>query len=163
MWPVLSDHSSMVQRCRHHARNSAASLRRETAPDSDVMVLRGGPDSIDKLRQHARRTARAWSLDGHALLGISVFCALDDIGPASLDGLLTGRLCTYGRIHICAAGALRALGAELLPTGQRPHFTVHLGDDDDRQLAELLACFGAAQDNRPDTPGRLRRRGRPGR
>jgi hypothetical protein len=27
------------------------------------VVVRGGRDSIDKLRRHARRTARAWALD----------------------------------------------------------------------------------------------------
>ena len=40
------------------------------------MVVRGGRDSPDKLRGHAQRTARAWSLDGQPLLGISVFAVL---------------------------------------------------------------------------------------
>jgi len=33
---------------------------------------RGGPDTPDKLARHARRTARAWPIDGQPLLGISV-------------------------------------------------------------------------------------------
>ncbi|MGH9001128.1 MAG: hypothetical protein ACRDY7_17255, partial [Acidimicrobiia bacterium] len=74
-------------------------IRAEPPPGGDVAVLRGGPDSVGKLQTHARRTRRAWSLDGQPIWGISVFCALDDLGSASLDGLLAGRLGTYRRIH----------------------------------------------------------------
>ena len=58
------------------------SLRNEAAPDDGIVVVRGGPSSIEKLLTHARRTHAAFVLDGNPLWGISVFCALDDIGPA---------------------------------------------------------------------------------
>ncbi len=56
-------------------------LRGEAVPDDRIVVVRGGPTSIEKLAAHAARTHGAFVLDGHPLLGISVFCALDDIGP----------------------------------------------------------------------------------
>ena len=57
-------------------------LRPERVPDDAVIVVRGGPNSIARLTQHALRTARFWDLDGEPLFGVSVLCALDDVGPA---------------------------------------------------------------------------------
>ncbi|MGH9185595.1 MAG: hypothetical protein ACRD0U_07255, partial [Acidimicrobiales bacterium] len=63
-------------------------LRDEEPPPNGVVVVRGGPNSIERLLEHAQRTADAYTLDGDPLLGVSVFCALDDVGPGSLDALL---------------------------------------------------------------------------
>jgi len=52
-------------------------LRGEPPPASATLLVRGGPDSAEKLRRHAERTARAWALDGRPLFGISVFAVLD--------------------------------------------------------------------------------------
>lgn len=41
-----------------------ALLRRERVPEGATIVVRGESDTRDKLRRHAGRTARAWSLDG---------------------------------------------------------------------------------------------------
>lgn len=113
-----------------------------------------------KLQTHARRTARAWCLDGAPLFGISVFCALDDIGPASLHGLLNGRLRTYRCVHQCPVSALRLIGVDLLPTGHRPHFTAVIASDGESELRRLLACLGQPRENRLRTlPGRGRRGG----
>jgi hypothetical protein len=46
----------------------------------------------------------------------------------------------------------------LLPTGQRPHFTVRLHRADDHELGELLEALGAVQPN-PAYPGSLTWRG----
>jgi hypothetical protein len=62
-------------------------LRDEGPPDDAIVVIRGGPDTVAKLASHARRTHDAYVLDGAPLWGIFVYCALDDVGPASLDGL----------------------------------------------------------------------------
>ena len=62
-------------------------LRDEQTPAAARLLVRGGPDTADKLRLHAERTARAWALDGQPLLGISVFAVLD----MSLDDLLRRR------------------------------------------------------------------------
>jgi hypothetical protein len=75
-----------------------------------------GPDTRDKLARHAHRTARAWSLDGRPLLGISVFTVLD----IPLDELLSARFATYRMIHMATAARLLDRGFELLPTRPAP-------------------------------------------
>ena len=83
-------------------------------PLSEATVLvRGGPDTEDKLALNAHRTARAWSFDGQPLLGISVFAVLD----ISLGELLSARFATYRMIHLPTAARLLDRGFELLPTG----------------------------------------------
>jgi hypothetical protein len=122
-------------------------LRNDPAPPDAVTVVRGGPDSVEKLRGHARRTSRAWCLDGLPLYGVSVFCALDDVGPASLLGLLSARLMTYRVVHLTTVAALTGAGFSLLATGRRPHYTVALHSDRDDDLRRLLDRLGAPQDN----------------
>ncbi len=82
-----------------------------------------GPTTLAKLAQHAQRTHDAYVLDGQTLWGVSVFCALDDIGPSSLTALLR-RFASYRAVHLARAGQLRHEGFELLPSFRRPHFTV---------------------------------------
>ena len=118
-------------------------LRAEQSLAGATMVVRGGRDTIDKLRGHALRTARAWSLDGQPLLGISVFAVLG----MSLDVLLRRRFTNFRAIYLPAVGQLGEHGFELLATGQRPHFSVRLRRADDRELAELLAALGPARPN----------------
>lgn len=110
-----------------------------------MVVVRGGPDSVAKLAAHAARTARAYALDGVPALGISVFAALDDIGAASLDGILAGKLSTYRVVHLVTAGDLQATGFTLLPTFGRPHMTLLLKSVD--QVEQLLDVLGAARPN----------------
>jgi len=110
-----------------------------------TLVVRGGRDTPDKLRGHVSGTAHAWSLDGQPLLGISVFAVLGE----PLDDLLRRRFATFSTIYLPTAGRLAEHGFELLPTAQRPHFTVRLHRADDQELVHLL---GAAQPN-PTHPG----------
>ena len=117
-------------------------LRDERPQSDDVVVVRGGPDTLAKLAVHARRTRRAFSLDGEPLLGVSVFCALDEIGPASLSGILAGRMATYRMVHTPTVGRLTEAGFELLATFGRPHYTVRLARDDNDEFARLLAALG---------------------
>lgn len=91
---------------------------------------------------------RAWSLDGQPLLGISVFAVLGE----PLDDLLRRRFATFRTIYLPTAGRLAEYGFELLPTAQRPHFTVRLHRADDQELVHLLEALGAAQPN-PAYPG----------
>ena len=85
-------------------------LRAEPPLSETAVLVRGGPDTGDKLARHAGRTARAWSLDGQPLLGISAFAVLD----LPLDELLSARFATYRVIHLPAAAALldRGLGRQ---------------------------------------------------
>jgi len=134
-----------------------ATLRAEPVPPTATVIVRGGPDSIAKLSAHAARTARAYVLDGVPALGISVFAALDDIGAASLDGILAGRLSTYRVIHLGTIGDLQEAGFTLLPTFGRPHMTLLLKSVD--QLESLLDLLGPARPNPHygETTGRRRR------
>jgi len=75
-----------------------------------------------------------------------VFCALDDIGPSSLEGLLR-RFASYGVVHLPRAGTLRLAGLELLPSFSRPHFTVRLARNEPEDLGGLLQALGAAERN----------------
>ncbi len=120
-------------------------VRLEAAPAEATVVVRGGPDSVAKLQAHAQRTARAFALDGVPALGLSVFAALDDIGAASLDGILAARLSTYRVVHLATAGDVLAAGFSLLPTFARPHLTLLLETLD--QVGPLLDLLGPAQPN----------------
>jgi hypothetical protein len=84
-------------------------------------------------------------LDGQPVLGVSVFAALDDIGPASLDGLLGGKLFTYRVVHLVTAGAVEDAGFSLLPTFGRPHMT--LVPVTPGRAADLLTVLGRPEPN----------------
>lgn len=90
-----------------------------------------------------QRTARAWSLDGQPLLGISVFAVLD----LPLDALLRRRFATFRTIYLPTAGDLTRYGFDLLATALRPHFTVRLHSADDQELGRLLEAIGPPQPN----------------
>ncbi len=121
-------------------------LRDERVPDDSVVVVRGGPTTLGKLTDHAHRTHDAFVLDGQPLWGVSVFCALDDIGPSSLEGLLQ-RFASYRAVHLPRAGQLRAAQFELLPSFGRPHFTVRVTKDAPEELGRLLDALGTAERN----------------
>jgi hypothetical protein len=132
-------------------------VRAEPIPGRATLLVRGGPDSAAKLETHAERVRRAFVLDGASVLGISVFAALDDIGPASLDEILAGKLPTYRVVHLVAAGRLIEAGFGVLPTFGRPHVTLRLHDLD--QVKVLLELLGPAQANPRYGGMRRRRRG----
>lgn len=110
-------------------------------------MIRGGPDMVAKLATHARRTCRAYSLDGQPLYGVSVFLALDDIGPASLTGLLGDRMSTYRLVHTPTVAFLQHAGFPLVPTFRRPHYTLRLGGDTQEELRLLLDALGPPEVN----------------
>ena len=93
-----------------------ALLRDEQAPGNATIVVRGGCDTRAKLRRHVERTARAWSLDGRPLLGISVFAVLD----APLEELLRERFANFRSVYLLTVAGLTRCGFQLLANGQRP-------------------------------------------
>jgi hypothetical protein len=122
-------------------------LRDERPPDDSIVVVRGGPDTLAKLAVYARRMHDAYVLDSEPLWGISVYCALDDVGAASLDGLLR-RFATYRVVHLPRAGQLRRAGFQLLPSFGRPHYTIRLEDGGQAGLARLLDALGPTDANK---------------
>lgn len=131
-------------------------VRTELAP-SETLLARGGPDTAAKLRTHAERVGRAFVLDNAPVLGISVFAALDDVGPSSLDGLLTRRLATYRVVHLVSIGCLAEAGFSVVPTFGRPHMTVLLDSLD--QADRLFDLLGQPQTNPGYGEKRRQRRG----
>lgn len=119
-------------------------LRAEQPLPATTIVVRGGRDTVDKLRSHALRTARAWSLDGLPLLGISVFA----VQGIALDELLARRFATFRTVYLPTAGQLGERGLELLATGLAPHYTIRLGRADDNELGEALAALGPPKPTR---------------
>lgn len=118
-------------------------LRAEKAPPGTTVVVRGGIDTREKLRRHAQRTARAWSMDGKPLLGISVFAVLG----SPLEELLRSRFARFRKVYLPTVARLARHGFDLLPTGKRPHFTVRLRRGDDSELDQLKFALGAPQPN----------------
>ena len=130
-------------------------LRDEQPPGDVIVVVRGGPDTAAKLQRYAARTAAVWNLDGEPFYGVSVFCALDEIGPASLDAILLDKH-SYKVVYLTTVKALADTGFELLATGTRPHFTIRVRPLP-AELARLLAVFGEKRENprnEPKTGGR---------
>ena len=122
-------------------------IRTELLDLDRVIVVRDGPNTVAKLRDHARRTYRAFSLDGQPVFGISVFCALDAAGEASLNGLLAGRLSTFRKVHLPRASDLVGAGFDLIPTFRRPHFTLLIDGVFEAQLIHLRSVLGPPRDN----------------
>jgi hypothetical protein len=85
-------------------------------------------------------------LDGLDVYGISVFVALDDVGPASQRGLLTGKLVSYPLVYTPTVGELVDAGFDLLATFGRPHFTVVVASPAD--APRLLTALGPLRPNR---------------
>ena len=92
------------------------------------------------------------------MLGISVFCALDDVGPASMDTVLAQKLGTYQWVHLVSAGAVREAGFTLLPTFLRPHYTLVLADFD--AVEPLMRLLGSVESNPSYRQGQRRTRRR---
>jgi hypothetical protein len=120
---------------------SGTSLFRQTP----LSWVRGGPDAVEKLIAHAERVRRAFVLDGEPVLGISVFAVLDDVGPASLDAILSNKLASYRIVHVVPLRDLSAARFSVLPTFGRPHMTVVLNRLDHAQ--SLLAALGPGRQN----------------
>lgn len=122
-------------------------MRAERPPSAATLVIRGGRDTPDKLRTHAQRTARAWSLDGQPFLGISVFISVFAVLDTPLDELLRRRFTSFRIIYLPTVARLTEHGFGLLATGQRPRFTIHLHRADDDELTHLLTALGDLQPN----------------
>jgi hypothetical protein len=81
-------------------------------------------------------------LEGSEVWGISVFVALDDVGPTSYAELLRNRLKGYPLVYTPTVSDLTDAGFRLIPTFRRPHYTVLMSSLDDadrlhRSLGEL--------------------------
>ena len=62
-----------------------------------------------------------------------------------LEDLLRQRFANFRAIYLPTAARLAGHGFELLPTGQRPHFTIRLRRASDAELDRLLDCGGVVR------------------
>lgn len=134
-----------------------SNVRSESLGSDDVIVIRGGPDTAEKVLGHARRLHAVYVLDGLPVFGVSVVAALDDLGPASLDRLLADRMASYRSVYLPRAGSLIDAGFELLPTFGRPHFTALFESNTPQVIERFLNALGPEHAN-PYHGGRRPRR-----
>ncbi len=104
----------------------------DSLDDADIVVVRGGELDEDVLRDDARRYHVIYGT-----FGISVFAARD----ITVDELAQEPpLVRFPVLTLMRAGAIRAAGFRLEPTGRNPrHFTVAF-DDLDGGIVRLGRC-----------------------
>lgn len=105
---------------------------------------------------HARRANERLRYGDAEIYGISVFAAVDEVGDASLDGLLSGRLGTHRLVHLSSARILAESGFRLMLTFNRPHFTVVLDSVHESVVRRLHRALGPARANPYHVPTRRR-------
>jgi hypothetical protein len=115
-----------------------ALLRAEQPPAETTLVVRGGRDTVEKLHVHAERMARAWSLGGKPLLGISMFAALG----MPLEVLLRRRFSSFRTIYLPTAGDLGGHAFELLVTAPEDRMWPYRLSAADRRGGQ--ACYAFA-------------------
>lgn len=135
-------------------RDLAAVLRSGELIGSDVVLVRGGVDTPEKLRAHAEDMARRFVWRGEPATGVSAFGApLENVHEVLAD-----KLTSYPHYRLVHVAALRHAGFEVLPTFRSPHVTILLPDVEAATLAALLDTFGAVRDNLEYRRRRNRRR-----
>jgi hypothetical protein len=105
-----------------------------TVPQGATIVVRGGSDTVQKLRSHAERTARAWSLDGRPLFGISVFAVLD----MPLEDLLRKRFTNFRSIHLHTGYVWTFLDEARDPSQISPGAIVIAGDEETAVVCQVI-------------------------
>ena len=118
---------------------------RDGPPPGDlVVVVRGGPLTVEKFVQHMRRGQERYSYRGHPLVSISVDAAVAGWTP---EGILRERLWSRTSYATTTVGELRRHGYSLLPTFDAPHFDLLAPDATDEVAGTLLSVFGPIQRN----------------
>jgi hypothetical protein len=126
-------------------------IRTEPPPPGDVLVVRGGPLTVEKLLEHARRQQRAYSYQGLPMASVSVDVTA---APWTLATILEERLWSRSTYAACSIGFVREAGYELLATHAAPHFDILLPAATEVEAQRLLAVFGEGHHN----PCRRRKR-----
>lgn len=119
-------------------------LRDEVPPDDAVVVVRGGPIAVEKLIEHARRQARAYTFRGEPMFSVSVSLTVTGWDLASLLG---GPLSSRSTYALSTVAAVRAAGFDLLPTYEAPHYDLLLETDEYSEAERLLSLFSTPASN----------------
>ena len=110
-------------------------LRDDDPPDDAVLLLRGGPVTVEKLVEHAARQLRDFSLRGVPMASVSVD---GTVGEWTAEALLRDRLWSRSKYSTARVGEVRDAGFEILPTHATPHFDIVL---DDASMAEASGGY----------------------
>jgi hypothetical protein len=106
----------------------------EPPPDDAAVVIRAGVMTAAHIENAASQC-----LELRGVLAISVVAVLDTtVAEACAD---SRRLLRYRQLRLSSFGRLRAAGFALLPTFDRPHFSLVLPDLSELTLARLDRCF----------------------
>lgn len=82
-------------------------IRLEAVPDDAVIVIRGGPITVEKIVEHALRQMELFSYRGEPMVAISA----DLTVPGwTVDRILEARMATRSRYATSEAGVLRRAG-----------------------------------------------------
>lgn len=119
-------------------------LRDEEPPDDSVFVLRGGPLTVEKLLEHARREEQRFSYRGVPMASVSVD---GTVGGWTVEAILRERLWSRTSYAATTAGRLREAGYVLLPTFGAPHFDLLLPATTNDAAGTLVSLFGPAERN----------------
>jgi hypothetical protein len=119
-------------------------LRSHDIGDDTVLLIRGGPLTVEKLVEHAQRQMRDFSLRGAPMASIS---ADGLVAGWTVELVLRERMWSRSQFATATAGAVRAAGFEVLPTHDAPHFDVVLSEATLADAGRLLEVFGQPEDN----------------
>jgi hypothetical protein len=106
-------------------------VREEPPLDDADVVVRG-----NLLADEVLNVTASENFEVYGFYGISVFA---EIGGATRDDLLAGKLVKQEIVAVFKAGDLRAAGLELRPTGVLPHYDV-VHSDLGELVARLINC-----------------------
>lgn len=119
-------------------------LREEEPPDDAVVVIRGGPLTIEKFVEHARREMERYTLAGEPLVSVSVDLA---VGDWTLEVILREVMWSRSTYATATVGRLRSAGYRLIPTFSAPHYDLLLPEPTEDAAGRLLSVFGDALPN----------------
>lgn len=106
---------------------------RDEVADDLVLLLRGGPDSKEKIMLHADRLEDVFTFKDRPARGISLFAAQGDLDAWTVLGDQLQNYPKYFRIPATAV-AERFI---LLPTFRKPHWTLLLRTPDGSEVPEV--------------------------
>lgn len=135
-------------------------IREGEVADDLVLLVRGGPDTKEKILLHADRLADIFTFNDAPARGLSLFAAQGDLDAWTVLGDQLQNYPKYFRIP--AASVVERF--VLLATFRNPHWTLLLQTPDgsevpeDQLIDELVAIMGKALDNPKWVKIRKRRR-----
>lgn len=119
-------------------------LRSDSLPDDAVLLLRGGPVTVEKLAERAARQVREFGWNQKAMASVSVD---GTVAGWTAELLLRERMWSRSQFATATVVQVRAAGFVVLPTHAAPHFDIVLGDASLAEAARLVAIFGTPEDN----------------